>query len=81
MQNNDGYDGYYESEWHSSIEAQQAQEYQEYQDYLFKLLEQGKTALFAAYVALDWLHSREFSESGLSAVEFIKSKKIKFQDG
>jgi len=58
---------------------QEAQQEQEYQDYLGKLLEKGETALFSAYVALDWLHSKEFSESGLSAVEFITKQKEKFQ--
>ncbi len=77
MQYNDGYDGYYEAEGYAASAEAEAQQEQEYQDYLGKLLESGETALFAAYVALDWLHSKEFSESGLSAVEFITKQKEK----
>lgn len=68
---------YYEAEQASYAAEAEAQ--QEYQDYLGKLLQKGETALFAAYVALDWLHSKEFVESGLSAVEFITKQKEKFQ--
>jgi hypothetical protein len=73
MQYNDGYDAYYEAQG-AAAEAE-AQHEQEYQDYLGSLLEKGESALFASYVALDWLHSKEFSDSGLSAVEFIEKKK------
>jgi hypothetical protein len=79
MQHNDGYDAYYEAEGHAAAAEAQAREEQEYQDYLGKLLEKGETALFAAHVSIDWLQSKEFTESGLSAVEFIKKKKEKFQ--
>ena len=75
MQYNDGYDGYYEYEAAASAAEAEAQQEYEYQEYLGKLLENGETALFAAYVALDWLHSKEFDESGLSAIEFITKKK------
>ena len=80
MQYNDGYDGYYEAQGYAAAAEAEAQQEQEYQDYLGKLLEKGETALFAAYVALDWLHSKEFSESGLSAVEFFTKKKDEFQN-
>ena len=76
---NDGYDGYYEAEAYAAAAEAEAQQEQEYQDYLCKLLEKGETALFAAYVALYWLHSKEFADSGLSAVEFITKQKEKFQ--
>ena len=79
MQYNDGYDGYYEAQGYAAAAEAEAQQEQEYQNYLGKLLEKGETALFAAYLALDWLHSKEFVESGLSAVEFITKQKEKFQ--
>lgn len=79
MQYNDGYDGYYEAQGYAAAAEAEAQQEQEYQDYLGKLLEKGETALFTAYVALDWLHSKEFADSGLSAVEFITKQKEKFQ--
>lgn len=78
MKYNDGYDGYYEAQGYAA--AAEAEQEQEYQNYLDKLLEKGETALFAAYVALDWLHSKEFADSGLSAVEFITKQKEKFQN-
>lgn len=37
-----------------------------------------KFALFAAYVAINWLESKEFSDSGLSPIEFLVLKKRKF---
>ena len=77
---NDCYDGYYEAEGYAAAAEAEAQQELEYQDYLGKLLEKGETALFAANVALDWLHSKEFAESGLSAIEFIAKKKEKFQN-
>jgi hypothetical protein len=80
MQYNDSYDGYYEAQAHAAAAEAEAQQEQEYQDYLGKLLEKGETALFATYVALDWLHSKEFAESGLSAIEFITKKKDKLQN-
>ena len=79
MQYNDGYDGYYEAQSYAAAAEAEAQQEQEYQDYLGKLLDKGETALFAAYVALDWLHSKEFADSGLSAVDFITKQKDKFQ--
>ena len=74
MQYNDSYDGYYEAQAYAAAAEAEAQQEQEYQDYLDKLLEKGETDLFAAYVALDWLHSKEFTDSGLSAVEFFTNK-------
>jgi hypothetical protein len=79
MQYNDGYDGYYEAQGYASAAEAEAQQEQEYQDYLGKLLEKGETALFVAYIALDWLQSKEFADSDLSAVEFITKQKEKFQ--
>lgn len=79
MQYNDGYDGYYEAQGYAAAAEAEAQQEQEYQDYLGKLLDKGENALFAAYVALDWLKSKEFADSGLSAVEFITKQKDKFQ--
>ena len=75
---NDYYDGYYEAEGYAA--AAEAEQEIAYQNYLGELLEKGETALFAANVALDWLHSKEFAESGLSAIEFITKKKEKFQN-
>lgn len=80
MKYNDGYDGYYEAQGYAAAAEAEAEQEQEYQNYLDKLLEKGETALFAAYVALDWLHSKEFANSGLSAVEFITKQKEKFQN-
>jgi hypothetical protein len=80
MQYNDSYDGYYEAQAHAAAAEAEAQQEQEYQDYLGKLLEKGETTLFAAYVALDWLYSKEFAESGLSAIEFITKKKDMLQN-
>ena len=80
MKYNDGYDGYYEAQGYAAAAEAEAEQEQEYQNYLDKLLEKGETALFAAYVALDWLHSKEFADSGLSAVEFITKQKEKFQN-
>ena len=80
MKYNDGYDGYYEAQGYAAAAEAEAEQEQEYQNYLDKLLEKGETALFAAYVALDWLNSKEFADSGLSAVEFITKQKEKFQN-
>lgn len=79
MRYNDGYDAYYEAENNARLAETEAREQQEYNDYLITLLEKGETALFAAFVALDWLRSKEFIDSGLSAVEFIEKKKEMFQ--
>lgn len=76
----ENYDGYYEAEAYAAAAEAEAQQEHEYQDYLEKLLEKGETALFAAHIALDWLHSKEFIESGLSAIEFITKKKDIFQN-
>jgi hypothetical protein len=78
MQYNDGYDGYYEAQGYAAAAEAEAQEQLEYQDYLGKLLEKGETALFAAYVALDWLRSKEFAESGLSPIQYIEKKRDSF---
>ena len=77
MNYNDGYDAYYEDQ--ANAAEAEAQHEQDYQDHLDKLLENGEAALFAAYVALDWLHSKEFSDSGLSALDFITKQKEKLK--
>ena len=79
MANNDGYDGYYEAQCHAAAAEAEAQQEQDYQDYLDKLLKEGKTALFASYIALDWLRSKEFSDSCLTAIQFIEEQKQKHQ--
>lgn len=45
-----------------------------YQEHLENLINDKKHDVFAAYVALDWLHSKEFADSGLTAIEFIQCK-------
>ncbi len=79
MGHNDNYDGCYEAECDAARAEAEAQQQQEYNDYLGMLLQKGETALFAAEVALDWLRSKEFADSGLSAVQFIAKQKEKFQ--
>ena len=74
MQYNDGYDGS-----QGYVAETEAQQEHEWQAFLRKLIENGENDLFAAYVAIDWLHSKEFVDSGLSAVEFITKQKNKFQ--
>lgn len=76
---NDDYDGYYEAQSYAAVAEAEAQQEQEYQDYLGKLLDKGENALFAAYVAIDWLTSKEFVDSGLSAIEFLQKQKEKFE--
>lgn len=73
-----GYDSYYESQWSNA--AAEAEQEAEYQYYLDGLLKDGKTALFAAHIALDWMQSKEFSESGLTAVEFLVEKIESFRN-
>lgn len=70
---------YYEAELSNAMAEAEAIEHEAYQQYLGNLLANGETALFAAYVALDWLTSREFAESGLSEIEFIQKQKQKFE--
>ncbi len=68
-----------EGEYMAAMNAQaEAEAYYEqemaYQEYLESLIEAKKFDIFAAYVALDWLHSKEFADSGLTAIEFIQNK-------
>jgi hypothetical protein len=70
-----------EEEYMAAMSAQaeaEAEAYYEqgmaYQEHLENLIEAKKFDIFAAYVALDWLHSKEFSDSGLTAIEFIQGK-------
>jgi len=77
---NENYDGYYEAECHAAAAEAEALQELKYQEYLENLLRAGEGGLYAAHVALDWLHSREFAESGLSAIEFITKKKEKLEN-
>jgi len=70
-------DAYYEAQGQAA--ADEAQHELEYQSYLESLLNSGQTALFAAHVALDWLNSKEFADSGMDAKHFIEYKKGKFE--
>lgn len=75
------YEGEYE--YHAAMAAQaeaEAQEMQAYEDYLTELLEAKRYPLFAAHVAEDWLTSREFVNSGKSALEFIREMKDRFSN-
>jgi hypothetical protein len=68
-----------EGEYMAAMNAQaEAEAYYEqemaYQEYLESLIEAKKFDIFAAYVALDWLESKEFADSGLTAIEFIQNK-------
>jgi hypothetical protein len=74
-----GYDGYYEAEGYAGMAESEAMQEQEYQDYLGGLLEKGETALFAVHIALDWLNSKEFNESGLTPIEYLNKLRGKFQ--
>lgn len=79
MQYDTGYDGYYEAEANAAAAEAEAQQEEDYQNYLKKLLEHNENALFAAHVAEDWLMSKEFAESNLTALEYIKKLREKFQ--
>lgn len=70
---------YYEAEQASYAAEAEAQQEAEYENYLNKLLERGENALFAAHVAEDWLMSKEFAESNLTALEYIRKLREKFQ--
>ena len=67
-----------EYEHYCNAEAAEAEQEIMYQEYLSDLIASGNTALFAANVVLDWLHSKEYKDSGLSAIAFIEKNKEYF---
>jgi len=79
MQYDTGYDGYYEAQGYAAQAEAEAQQEEEYQNYLKKLLEHNENALFAAHIAEDWLMSKEFAESNLKPLEYIRKLRENFQ--
>jgi len=74
------YDAYYEAEQMAYAAQAEAEREADFDAFLTQLLQEGKTALFAAYVAIDWLKSKEFTNSGLSPIAFLEAKRDKLQE-
>lgn len=62
------------AEGYAAAAESEAKEEQAYQDFLSGLLDTKQYPLFAAYVSLDWLKSKEFANGEFSATEFIERK-------